>query len=103
MKQVYMAKDGTIFHSEIECRNYERTPHLAENTEIKKQIISLIEANPLGYTSTDLLNILRPMNLTKKRLTVQRITALITQLKRENFPLIRVENKDSTVSFRLGV
>lgn len=94
-KEIYIAEDGTQFENEHDCRMYEKyempvqikpewierhQKQVAENEKIKEIVLkSMIQGK--NYNLTDLyFEILPQLDFCRKRVTIQRLCALVRQL-----------------------
>lgn len=91
----YIAEDGTEFYSQAECEEYERKfmpivikpewierhkKQVAENDKVKEIMLAVMEQNE-KYILTDLyFELLPQLEFLRKRMTVQRLGAIMRQL-----------------------
>ena len=91
----YIAEDGTEFYSQIECEEYEKSlqpfvvkpewierhrKQVAENDKVKEIMLTEMECGK-RYILTDLyLELLPQLDFLRKRMTVQRLSAIMRQL-----------------------
>lgn len=91
----YIAKDGTEFYSQAECEKYEKTleplvikpewierhqKQVAENDKVKEIMLAVMECGK-KYILTDLyFELLPQLDFLRKRMTVQRLSAIMRQL-----------------------